>query len=134
MTASYLRVQGHVSAANHRRFVYAEVIASLGFILSLLFLFRWPKPFVHFPMDFALFVLFITAFGLIANVLPPYYPSSGQNVDEIVHLFPELWGHLGLALYYGKYSLSEAKNRRSLLLPLRNILLHVRDAWSLDSR
>lgn len=60
-----------ISAGSHRRFIYTEVAAALGVSFSLLFLFQFPKHFVHFPMDFILFVLFITAFGLISNVCLP---------------------------------------------------------------
>lgn len=89
LTGAYLHTQQHVSKGNHRRFVYNEVVAALGVVFSLLFLFQCPKRFSQFPLDFTLFILLITAFCLIANV------CSSISCSLVHMVTMKFIGHLG---------------------------------------
>jgi hypothetical protein len=68
LTGEYLHHTKGTSAWNKKRFIYTEVIAAIGILFSLLFLLPFAGSFIHWPVDFLLFVGFIVAFGLLAHV------------------------------------------------------------------
>jgi hypothetical protein len=50
------------------RIIYAIVIAGISIIASLLLMIPWQMTFFAFPLDAILFILWMVAFGLLANV------------------------------------------------------------------
>jgi len=79
LTGSYLHAQKHQSSWSKKRFIYTEVVAALGILFSLLFLIPFSKSFIHWPADFVLFILFMIAFGLLANFIGPMHCGSIWN-------------------------------------------------------
>jgi len=71
LTGEYLHHTKGTSAWNKKRFIYTEVIAAIGILFSLLFLLPFAASFIHWPVDFLLFVGLIVAFGLLANYNGP---------------------------------------------------------------
>jgi len=71
LTGEWLHHSKGTSAWNKKRFIYAEVIAAIGILFALIFLFPFAGSFIHWPMDFLLFVGFIVAFSLLANYIGP---------------------------------------------------------------
>jgi len=71
LTGAYLHANKHESAWSKKRFIYTEVAAAIGILFSLLFLLPFAGSFIHWPMDFILFALFMVAFGLLANFIGP---------------------------------------------------------------
>ena len=53
---------------NNGRIIYSLVTGSLGLFVSILFIIPWIWFFYAFAMDFILFIMFLVAFGLMANV------------------------------------------------------------------
>ncbi|OJJ48736.1 hypothetical protein ASPZODRAFT_14861 [Penicilliopsis zonata CBS 506.65] len=66
------RFQHFVDAAPHghndSRIIYSLVIASLSLAASLIMVFPWIRFFYAFILDFIFFILWIVAFGLMANL------------------------------------------------------------------
>jgi hypothetical protein len=83
LTGSYLHSQKNTSAWSKKRFIYTEVVAAIGILFSLLFLLPFTASFVHWPMDFVLFALYMIAFGLLANFIGPMQCGSIWNWDGI---------------------------------------------------
>jgi len=79
LTGSYLHTQKHTSAWSKKRFIYTEVVAAIGILFSLLFLLPFAASFIHYPADFLLFILFMIAFGLLANFIGPMHCGSIWN-------------------------------------------------------
>jgi len=79
LTGAYLHSQKHQSAWSKKRFIYTEVVAAIGILFSLLFLFPFTASFIHYPVDFLLFALFMIAFGLLANFIGPMNCGSIWN-------------------------------------------------------
>jgi hypothetical protein len=79
LTGQYLHQHKGSSAWNEKRFIYTEVIAAIGILFSLLFLFPFMTSFLHWPMDFLLFAGLMIAFGLLANVRPFSPPSPNAT-------------------------------------------------------
>jgi hypothetical protein len=75
LTGAYLHANKHESAWSKKRFIYTEVAAAIGILFSLLFLLPFAGSFIHWPMDFILFALFMVAFGLLANVSASFLPN-----------------------------------------------------------
>jgi len=71
LTGEYLHNTRGASAWSRKRFIYTEVIAAIGILFSLLFLFPFAGSFIHWPMDFLLFAGLMVAFGLLANYVGP---------------------------------------------------------------
>jgi len=70
ITGAYLNSISYVSNsdATKARFIYTEVVAGLAILLALLWLVPFSGTFIHWPIDFLLFVCWIVAFGLLVNV------------------------------------------------------------------
>jgi len=83
LTGEYLHAAKHQSAWSKKRFIYTEVVAAIGILFSLLFLLPFAASFIHWPIDFVLFILFMVAFGLLANFIGP------MNCGSIWH-----WGNI----------------------------------------
>jgi len=79
LTGQYLHANKHESAWSKKRFIYTEVVAAIGILFSLLFLLPFASSFIHWPMDFVLFILFMVAFGLLANFIGPMNCGSVWN-------------------------------------------------------
>jgi len=83
LTGSYLHQTKHQSAWSKKRFIYTEIVAAIGILFSLLFLLPFMASFVHWPLDFVLFILFMVAFGLLADFIGPMNCGSIWNWDGI---------------------------------------------------
>jgi len=79
LTGSYLHSQKHTSAWSKKRFIYTEVVSAIGILFALLFLLPFTRSIIHYPADFVLFVLFMVAFGLLANFIGPMHCGSIWN-------------------------------------------------------
>ena len=64
----YLRLLHLAGASGGSRVIYAEVIAGLSIFFSLLLFPPVRYSFYAFPLDFALFICWMVAFGLLDNV------------------------------------------------------------------
>jgi len=67
LTGEYLHSVKGSPASTKKREIYTEVVAAIGILFSLLFLLPFAASFMHWPIDFLLFVLFMVAFGLLAD-------------------------------------------------------------------
>ncbi|QSZ36826.1 hypothetical protein DSL72_006709 [Monilinia vaccinii-corymbosi] len=79
ITGSYLHSVKAESAWTKKRFIYTEIIAALGIFVSLLFLLPFTWSFIHWPVDFVMFILFMVSFGLLANFIGPLHCGSLWN-------------------------------------------------------
>jgi len=79
LTGSYLHSTRVASAWTRKRFIYTEVVAGLAILFSLLFLFPFAGSFIHWPIDFLLFVGFMIAFGLLTSFIGPLHCGSVFN-------------------------------------------------------
>ena len=79
LTGSYLHSIRGESAWNKKRFIYTEIIAALGILVSLIFLFPLTWSFIHWPVDLLMFILFMVAFGLLADFIGPLNCGSVWN-------------------------------------------------------
>jgi hypothetical protein len=68
LTGQYLHQHKSTSAWDEKRFIYTEVVAAIGILFSLIFLFPFAGSFLHWPADLLLFILYIVAFALLTNV------------------------------------------------------------------
>jgi len=73
ITGAYLQSVNNESNsdATKVRFIYTEVVAALSLLLALLWLLPFSGTFIHWPVDFLLFVCWIVAFGLLINFIGP---------------------------------------------------------------
>jgi len=79
LTGHYLHQTNHASTWSRKRFIYTEVIAPIGILFALIFLFPFAGSFIHYPMDFLLFAGFMIAFGLLADFIGPMNCGSIWN-------------------------------------------------------
>lgn len=68
ITGHHLHTVRHESAWTKKRFIYTEIVGPLGMICALLFLLPFTWSFIHWPVDFLLFIMFMVSFGLLADV------------------------------------------------------------------
>jgi hypothetical protein len=68
----YLLNLGHGS--DESRIIYAEVMAAISTLFSILLAIPAMYSFYAFPLDFALFVCWIVCFGLLASVCVKFLP------------------------------------------------------------
>jgi len=83
LTGQYLHAIKGERAWDKKRFIYTEVVAALGILFSLLFLLPFAGSFIHWPMDFILFILYMVAFGLLVNFIGPMSCGSVWNWNGI---------------------------------------------------
>lgn len=89
ITASHLHNVRNEPAWSKKRFIYTEVVAALGLLVSLLLLLPWTWHYVTWPLDFIMFALFMIAFGLLADVCVAYSPSVFLSpILSSTHVFP----------------------------------------------
>lgn len=73
----FLYFINQANADANSRLVYAEVLAALSMAFSIVLMPPFAYQFWAFPLDFAMFVMWIVAFGLLDNVsgiaLPPFF-------------------------------------------------------------
>ncbi|KAG0645172.1 hypothetical protein D0Z07_9289 [Hyphodiscus hymeniophilus] len=79
LTGQWLHQHKSTSAWSEKRFIYTEVVAALGILFSLIFLFPFANSFLHWPADLILFILYIVAFGLLVNYVGPMNCGSVWN-------------------------------------------------------
>ncbi|KAF4632040.1 hypothetical protein G7Y89_g6094 [Cudoniella acicularis] len=79
LTGEYLHSTRGASAWSRKRFIYTEVIAGISILFSLLFLLPFTASFIHYPVDFLLFIAWMIAFGLLANFIGPLNCGSVWN-------------------------------------------------------
>jgi len=83
ITGQYLHANKGSSAWSKKRFIYTEVIAALGILISLLFLIPFTSTFIHWPVDLFLFAAWMVAFGLLVNFIGPMHCGSVWNWNGI---------------------------------------------------
>jgi len=83
ITGQYLHANKGSSAWSKKRFIYTEVIAGLGILISLLFLIPFTSTFIHWPIDLFLFATWMIAFGLLVNFIGPMHCGSVWNWNGI---------------------------------------------------
>ncbi|KAI9795207.1 MAG: hypothetical protein M1833_007289 [Piccolia ochrophora] len=71
LTGEYLHNYDKANVFPQKRFIYTEVVAGLSILFSLLWLIPFSAGFIHYPIDFVLFVLWIVAFGLLVDYIGP---------------------------------------------------------------
>jgi hypothetical protein len=90
LVGAYLHLVSEADAHASGRIVYTISIAGISIFFSLFFLPPLKYSFYGFPLDFALFICWMVAFGLLDNVCisssyhsilsEPNFPSS-KNID-----------------------------------------------------
>lgn len=83
LTGQYLHAIKGVRAWDKKRFIYTEIVAALGILVALMFLIPFASTFIHWPVDFVMFVLFMVAFGLLVNFIGPMDCGSVWNWNGI---------------------------------------------------
>ncbi|EFX03148.1 integral membrane protein [Grosmannia clavigera kw1407] len=78
LSGSYLHSMRGTSSWHLRRFIYAEVVAGLSILLSIVWLFPFAGSFIHWPVDIVLAATWFTVFGLLVNWL---HGSCGSVFD-----------------------------------------------------
>ncbi|KIN06386.1 hypothetical protein OIDMADRAFT_49873 [Oidiodendron maius Zn] len=71
LTSSYLYGHECTLGGSHINFIYVEIVTALGLVFSLLLLIPAPSSILELGLDFALFILLLTAFGLITTYIGP---------------------------------------------------------------
>lgn len=73
------------SDASKERFIYTEVVAAISLFFALIWLIPFMGTFIHWPIDFLLFVAWVVAFGLLVDFIEPLHCGgifdNGQ-IDE----------------------------------------------------
>jgi len=87
LTGEYLHNTRSQSTWDRKRFIYTEVVAGLSILLALLWLLPFTGSFIHWPVDFILFVSWIVAFGLLVDVshcpqTSSAFSSTAANLKE----------------------------------------------------
>jgi hypothetical protein len=83
IVGEYLHAYDKADAWPQARFIYTEVIAGLSIILALFWLFPFTASVINWPGDLIMFVLWITAFGLLVNWIEPLNCGSIWAWDDI---------------------------------------------------
>lgn len=79
LTSSHLHSARTEPSWSKKRFIYTDVVAALGLFVSLFFMLPFTWNFIHWPIDFLMFVMYMIAFGLLVDVSyvsPHSIPSS----------------------------------------------------------
>ncbi|KAI9852642.1 MAG: hypothetical protein M1824_001839 [Vezdaea acicularis] len=76
LIGQYLHQVDEANGHPGKRFVYTEVIAGLSILLALIWLLPFTAGFIHYPVDFVMFILWIVAFGLLVNFIGPLHCGS----------------------------------------------------------
>ncbi|KAF7861403.1 hypothetical protein EAF04_007968 [Stromatinia cepivora] len=76
ITGAHLSDVRNESAWTKKRFIYTEVTAALGLFFSLFFLLPFTWNFIHWPIDFLMFAMFMIAFGLLVDFIAPSHCGS----------------------------------------------------------
>ncbi|KAI9804484.1 MAG: hypothetical protein M1825_001383 [Sarcosagium campestre] len=71
LTGKYLHSLKNARLGSQKRFIYTEVVAALSMLLALIWLIPITGGFIHYPIDFILFVAWIVAFGLLVDFIGP---------------------------------------------------------------
>src|SRR5882757_7478395 len=66
----YLHLIDQANASVNGRIIYAEVIAGISILFSLILMIPFKFSFWAFPLDFVLFICWMVAFGLLIDVSP----------------------------------------------------------------
>jgi len=65
------------------RFFYTEIVAAISIFMALFWLIPTATSFLHYLADFALFVLWMVAFGLLVNFIGPLHCGSVFSWSDI---------------------------------------------------
>lgn len=68
LVGTYLHYLGNAGADSNGRIVYTMAIAGISVFFSIVFMPPLKYSFYGFPIDFALFICWMVAFGLLDNV------------------------------------------------------------------
>ncbi|TGO23697.1 hypothetical protein BPAE_0124g00290 [Botrytis paeoniae] len=71
LTSSHLHSARAEPSWSKKRFIYTDVIAALGLFFSLFFMLPFTWNFIHWPIDFLMFVMYMIAFGLLVDFITP---------------------------------------------------------------
>jgi len=118
LVGAYLHFVSEAGADANGRFVYTITIAGISIFFSMLFMPPLKYSFYGFPLDFALFICWMVAFGLLVSVCissssynailcPPNFPSS-KNSDTRQQLTGSdtcgsVWYWQSWGYYWGGY-------------------------------
>lgn len=81
VNGQYLHKASGASSWALGRFIYAEVVAALGILFSLLLLIPFSSTFVHWPLDIFMSVNWWIVFGLLVDVSHTYiYTLTNTNL------------------------------------------------------
>ncbi|KAK7722310.1 hypothetical protein SLS64_000847 [Diaporthe eres] len=69
ITGNYLHASRGQSSWTLGRFIYAEVVAGISILLSLLWLLPFSGSFIHWPVDFIISAAWFAVFGLLVDWL-----------------------------------------------------------------
>lgn len=109
----FLYIVSDAGATNDGRAVYSLVVASISTVFSLVFIAPFMYSFLAFPVDFALFVMWLVAFCLLETVrdsLPsgcmgtPQKLTPAQRTGIHTCSSPWYWNYWGY--YWGGYGSS----------------------------
>jgi hypothetical protein len=70
LTGEYLQQEQNVPDSEGR-FIYTECVAAISIFLALVWLLPFSGTFIHWPVDFLLFVAWMVAFGLLVQACSP---------------------------------------------------------------
>lgn len=87
LIGQYLHQVDEANGHPGKRFVYTEVIAGLSILLALIWLLPFTAGFIHYPVDFVMFILWIVAFGLLVNVSAQQELYAPSNSTPETNLF-----------------------------------------------
>jgi hypothetical protein len=78
----YLYIVNNAGGTANGRILYVEVIAGISIALALILMVPWKYAAYAFPIDFALFICWIVAFGLMMDVslVEPHSPMWPELV------------------------------------------------------
>ncbi|TGO87532.1 hypothetical protein BPOR_0220g00100 [Botrytis porri] len=62
-----------------KRFIYTDIVAALGLFFSLFFMLPFTWNFIHWPIDFLMFVMYMISFGLLIDFITPLKCGSKFN-------------------------------------------------------
>lgn len=75
LVAHFIKLVSDAGGSNDGRLIYTIIVASISTLFALLFIAPFLYSFLAFAADFVLFVAWMVAFGLLANVNLASFPS-----------------------------------------------------------
>ncbi|KAM0169696.1 hypothetical protein ACHAPF_009711 [Botrytis cinerea] len=82
LTSSHLHSARTEPSWSKKRFIYTDVVAALGLFVSLFFMLPFTWNFIHWPIDFLMFVMYMIAFGLLVDGTYIHYRNRHTVVTD----------------------------------------------------